>query len=133
MMMSASRVRPRTAQRGRASRWLYLVDYYSSQSAVAMAAGMLLVASIAVGIALHFPNSWTVAFEAGTSSITLVMVLVIQHTQSREQLATQRKLDELLRVMPGAHAGLMLLEEASEQTMREVEDGQRHLKHHHAR
>ncbi len=56
------------------------------------------------------------------------MVFVIQHTQSREQAATQRKLDELLRALPGAESGLIMLEEASEETMEEVEEGQRDLK-----
>jgi low affinity Fe/Cu permease len=51
-----------------------------------------------------------------------------QHTQSREQAATQRKLDELLRALPGAESGLIMLEEASEETMNEVEEGQRSLK-----
>jgi low affinity Fe/Cu permease len=59
------------------------------------------------------------------------MVFVIQHTQSREQAATQRKLDELLRALPGAQTGLIMLEEASEETMQEVEEGQRSLKRQH--
>ena len=59
-------------------------------------------------------------FETGTSAITLVMLFVIQHTQSREQAATQRKLDELLRALPGAETGLMLLEEASDDAMSDV-------------
>jgi low affinity Fe/Cu permease len=63
-----------------------------------------------------------------TSTVTLAMVFVIQHTQSREQAATQRKLDELLRALPGAQTGLIMLEEASEEKMKQVEDGQRDLK-----
>ena len=58
------------------------------------------------------------------------MVFVIQHTQSREQAATQRKLDELLRALPEARSGLIMLEEASEETMKRVEEGQRDLKRH---
>jgi len=53
---------------------------------------------------------------------------VIQHTQSREQAATQRKLDELLRALPGAESGLIMLEEASEEAMNEVEEEQRDFK-----
>ena len=45
------------------------------------------------------------------------MLFVIQHTQGREQAATQRKLDELLRALPEAESGLMMLEEASEDEM----------------
>ena len=120
----AARVEQRTA----GSRWLYRVDHYSSLPVVAITVGAVLVCALAVGIALGFPRGWIVAFESGTSAITLAMVFAIQHTQSREQAATQRKLDELLRALPGAQSGLIMLEEASEETMNEVEEGQRDLK-----
>jgi low affinity Fe/Cu permease len=118
-------------QRTVGSRWLYRVDHYSSLPTSAIAVGILLVVAFVVGIALSFPNGWIVAFESTTSAVTLAMVFVIQHTQSREQAATQRKLDELLRAMPEAQSGLMMLEEASEETMKEVEEGQRDLKRQH--
>jgi low affinity Fe/Cu permease len=127
------RVIPRTEQRSIGSRWLYRVDHYSSLPIVALTIAVLLVAGVAIGIALGFPNGWIVAFEAGTSGVTLAMVFVIQHTQTREQAATQRKLDELLRALPEAKTDLMMLEEASEETMQEVEEGQRHLKRQHSR
>jgi low affinity Fe/Cu permease len=115
-------------QRTTGSRWLYRVDHYSSLPVVALSVGVLLVCAFGVGIVLGFPNGWIIAFESGTSAVTLAMVFVIQHTQSREQAATQRKLDELLRALPEAQSGLIMLEEASEETMREVEEGQRDLK-----
>ena len=96
-----------------------------------MTVGLLLVVAFLIGIALGFSNGWIIAFESGTSTVTLAMVFVIQHTQSREQAATQRKLDELLRAMPEAQTGLIMLEEASEQTMKDVEEGQRDLKRQH--
>ena len=48
-----------------------------------------------------------------TSSITLVMVFVIQHTQARQQAATQRKLDEVVRAVPTANNRLIAVEEAA--------------------
>jgi low affinity Fe/Cu permease len=125
------RVVPRVEQRTIGSRWLYRVDHYSSLPISAIAVGILLAAAFIVGIALRFPTGWIVAFESATSAVTLAMVFVIQHTQSREQAATQRKLDELLRAMPEAQSELMMLEEASEETMKEVEEGQRDLKRQH--
>ena len=123
-----ARVSARVEQRTAGSRLLYRADHYSSLPVVAVAAGLVLVCALAVGIALGFPNGWVVAFESATSAVTLAMVFVIQHTQSREQAATQRKLDELLQALPGAETGLIMLEEASEEMMNEVEEGQRHLK-----
>jgi low affinity Fe/Cu permease len=68
------------------------------------------------------------AFEVGASAITLAMVFVIQHTQGREQAATQRKLDELLRALPGAAESLMMLEEAPIEFMLDVEESQRDVR-----
>jgi low affinity Fe/Cu permease len=48
------------------------------------------------------------------------MVFVIQHTQARHQAATQRKLDEILRVLPGADNSLLALEHASDDELRAV-------------
>ena len=62
------------------------------------AAVLVVVASI---VALGFPNRLVDAFEVAATAITLVMVFSIQHTQGREQAATQRKLDELIRATPG--------------------------------
>ena len=126
-----SRVAARVEQRTIGSRWLYRVDHYTSLPVVAMTVGALLVVAFVVGIALGFSNGWIIAFESGTSTVTMAMVFVIQHTQSREQAATQRKLDELLRALPEAQSDLIMLEEASEETMNEVEQGQRDLKRRH--
>ena len=64
----------------------------------------------------------------GAATLTVIMVFTIQHTQTREQAATQRKLDELLHATPGAAESLMMLEEAPEQFIRAVEEDQRAIR-----
>jgi low affinity Fe/Cu permease len=60
------------------------------------------VISLVVTVAiLDFPKNWVAAFEVSVAALTLVMVFAIQHTQGRDQAATQRKLDELIRAFPG--------------------------------
>jgi len=122
------RITHRTAQLPVLSRTLYRIEHYTSLPAVAVtvtAAVLVVVASI---VALGFPNRLVDAFEVMATAITLVMVFSIQHTQGREQAATQRKLDELIRASPGANDSLMMLEEASREIMLEVEDTQREVK-----
>jgi low affinity Fe/Cu permease len=119
----------RTAQLPLVSKVLYRIDHYSSMPAVAISGVLLLVVFLVVGGVLGFPNQWVVGFEVTVAALTLMMVFTIQHTQSREQAATQRKLDELLRAVPGAAASLMMLEEAPKQTMLDVEDVQREVRH----
>ena len=122
------RMIPRTQQRSFSSGLLYRIDHYSSLPWAAIVVGVALIGGIVVGSSVGFSSGWLTGFETGTSAITLVMLFVIQHTQSREQAATQRKLDELLRASPEAASGLMLLEEASDDEMRDVESELREVK-----
>ncbi len=121
----ADRIARRTAHLGLSSRLLYRIDHYTSLPSVAVTVGLLLVAVVCVGAGLGFPNGWLIGFEISVSAVTLAMVFTIQHTQGREQAATQRKLDELLRVAPGAKTNLMMLEEAPQEFLLEVEVDQR--------
>jgi low affinity Fe/Cu permease len=119
------RIVQRTANLPRNSRVLYRVEHYSSLPSVALSIVVALIALVAVGAALGFPTGWVAGFEVGASAITLMMVFAIQHTQGREQAATQRKLDEILKAIPGAADQLMMLEEAPREVMLEVEERQR--------
>lgn len=49
-----------------------------------------------------FPAKLESVFQTLASAMTLAMVFAFQHTQSRAQAATQRKLDEILRASPAA-------------------------------
>ena len=57
-------------------------------------------------------SKWLTAFQSLAAAVTLVMVFALQHTQARQQAAVQRKLDELLRVQPGADQRLLHVESA---------------------
>jgi low affinity Fe/Cu permease len=119
------RITHRTQQLATASRVLYRIEHYSSLAGVALAIPFAFVCLAMAAAGLGLPNLWVASFEVTASSITLIMVFTIQHTQTREQAATQRKLDELLRAIPGAAESLMMLEEAPEHIIREVEEDQR--------
>ena len=123
-----ARIAPRTQKLSVTARVLYRIDHYSSLPGTAIVAALAMLSGIVVGAFLGFSTGWESGFSIGVAVITLMMVFVIQHTQGREQIATQRKLDELLRALPEAESGLMMLEEASEDEMRDVEMGQRALK-----
>jgi low affinity Fe/Cu permease len=115
----------KTSQLPTLSKVIYHVDHYTSMSVVVMAFTAVLIAMLILGAILGFPSSWVVTFEVAVSSVTLLMVFTIQHTQGREQEATQRKLDELLLATPGAAESLMLLEEAPKEFILEVGENQR--------
>jgi len=56
------------------------------------------------------------------------MVFVVQHTQARQQRATQRKLDEILRALPSADNSLLTLEHASDAELRATADQHRRIR-----
>ena len=115
----------RTSQLPLVSKVLYRIDHDTSLPVVDLSVVALLVALLAFGAILGFPTGWVDGFTISVSAVTLLMVFTIQHTQGREQAATQRKLDELLRALPGAADSLMMLEEAPQEVILGVEEDQR--------
>ncbi len=119
------RIVHRTEQLPATSRVLYRIEHYSTLPTIGLVVIGSVIGGILFGVALGFPDRWVSVFEVSVSAVTLAMVFAIQHTQAREQAATQRKLDELLRALPGADQSLMMLEEAPKEALLDVEEVQR--------
>ncbi len=78
----------------------------------AFAAAVLVILVWAVaGPLFEFSDTWQLVINTGTTIVTFLMVFLIQNTQNRDTEAVHVKLDELLRAIAGAHAGLIDLEE----------------------
>jgi low affinity Fe/Cu permease len=85
------------------------------------AAAVLIILVWAItGPIFGFSNTWQLAINTGTTIITFLMVFLIQNTQTRDGIAVQLKLDELIRAIEGAHNGLLDLEELSEEDLARV-------------
>jgi low affinity Fe/Cu permease len=72
------------------------------------------------GPIFHWSDTWQLVVNTGTTIITFLMVFLIQSTQNRDAEAVQIKLDELLRISPGAHNVLMNLEELEERELARI-------------
>ena len=95
-----------------ASRVLHALDSVASTSVVAITVVLLDLSWVAFSLWFEFPPRLERIFQTLVAAFTLAMVFVIQHTQSRQQEVTQRKLDEILRALPEADDAVIKLEHA---------------------
>jgi len=82
----------------------------------ALALAVIVVWAV-TGPIFHWSDTWQLVVNTGTTIVTFLMVFLIQSTQNRDSEAVQVKLDELLRVSPGAHNVLLDLEELDEREL----------------
>jgi low affinity Fe/Cu permease len=111
------------------SRLFHVIDAITSRAVSSAVVIVGVVASLALISVTGFSSEPQYIFITATAAITLVMVFVIQHTQSRQQLALQIKLDELLRALPQADDRFVHIEVGSDE-LQELET--RHTAHHAA-
>ncbi|HQX48685.1 MAG TPA: low affinity iron permease family protein [Planctomycetaceae bacterium] len=74
-----------------------------------------------------FNDTWQLVINTGTTIVTFLMVFLIQNTQNRDTGALQVKMDELIRVIEGAHNALLDLEELDEQDLEKIRSDYRSL------
>jgi low affinity Fe/Cu permease len=103
-----------------------VVAHSAATGVVAAVVGVFVVGLAIAG----FPTSWEVTFSTLAAAITLVMVFALHHTQRREQVATQLKLDELIRAFPQADDRYVRVQAAADDEVEELEE--RHREHHRA-
>lgn len=104
------------------SRLLSGLDRWTSRAMVAVVVLSAALIWVLISIAVGFPARWETVFQTLVAALTLAMVFIIQHTQSRQQAATQRKLDEILKALPNADNSLLTLEHASDDELRAAGD-----------
>ena len=110
------------AERSRTSRALHRVGELTSHAWAGLLVALWVVVWIGIGFVTGFPGWWQTTLYSVSSAVTLIMVFDIQHTQTRQQSATQRKLDELLRAQPLADDGLIAVEEAPDEELEALAD-----------
>jgi low affinity Fe/Cu permease len=96
---------------------LHALDSVTSMSWFALTVVSLDLLWVLFSLWLQFPSRLERIFQTMVAAFTLAMVFVIQHTQAREQEATQRKLDEILAALPDADNSVISLEHAPDQEL----------------
>ena len=88
-----------------------------SSSAFILAFLVIIVWGI-TGPAFGFSNTWQLVINTGTTIITFLMVFIIQHSQNKDTVAIQLKLNELIAASSTASNRLIDVEDL---TTRELE------------
>ena len=78
---------------------------------------LLILAWAAAGPIVRYHESWTTAFTVATSSVTFLLVFLIQNAQNRELKAVHLKLDELIFSAKNARNELIHIEHLTEEQL----------------
>jgi low affinity Fe/Cu permease len=112
----------RYGRRSAISRRLSSLDRLTSHPLLALVVLTTCAAWLIFSAIVGFRSGPARIFQTIVGAVTLAMVFVIQHTQARQQSATQRKLDEILQALPEADNALLSLEHASDSELRATSD-----------
>ena len=72
------------------------------------------------GPLFNFSDGWQLTINTGTTIVTFLMVFLLQHTQNRDTLALQVKLDEIVKALPAARDEVAGAEELPEEELRRL-------------
>lgn len=75
------------------------------------------------GPIFNYSDTWQLVINTGTTIITFLMVFLIQHTQNRDTLALQLKLDELIVATKAANNDIAAIEERTEEELEKAKAG----------
>jgi low affinity Fe/Cu permease len=80
-------------------------------------ATLIVVIWAITGPIFNYSDTWQLVINTGTTIITFLMVFLIQNTQTRDTLALQLKLDELIIATKGARNSIASIEDASDEEL----------------
>jgi low affinity Fe/Cu permease len=108
---------------GEVGQFRRLSQRLTEQTGSPMAAVLVVGAAtvwLIVGVLTHFPRWLELLATVGVPFLTLLMVVMLQHTQNHDARATQLKLDELIRASHDATNRMMTVEDASAEDLERI-------------
>lgn len=83
-------------------------------------AALIIVLWLASGPLFGFSDTWQLIINTGTTIITFLMVFVIQHSQNKDTMALQLKLNELIASHDKASNRLIDIEDLTEEELQQL-------------
>jgi low affinity Fe/Cu permease len=103
--------------KGAAERLARAVTRFTGGSAAFLIALSIVLIWLVTGPMFHFSNAWQLVINTSTTIVTFLMVFLIQRTQSKDALALQLKLNEIVAALEGASNRLVSVEDLSEREL----------------
>ena len=107
-------------QMGRFARMAHAVTIAAGSGAAAAGIAVVGLIWLGIGVAVDFARPWELFVTVGMPFLTLLLVVVVQHTQTHNNRAIQLKLDELISALEGSHPGMVGIEEGSRRDLEHV-------------
>ena len=108
------------------------VSYFAGSPITFMGAIFIIIFWGFSGSAFNFSDTWQLVINTGTTIVTFLMVFLIQNTQNRDAKAFHLKLDELLKGVKGARAGLIDIENLPDEELEIYHNEFKKLHEHYA-
>lgn len=81
---------------------------------------VLILVWACTGPVFHFSDTWQLMVNSGSSIITFLMVFIIQHSQNKDTLALQLKLNELIAASSKASNRLIDVEDLTDEELKKL-------------
>jgi low affinity Fe/Cu permease len=88
---------------------------------------LVIVVWIITGPIFDFSDTWQLIINTGTTIVTFLMVFVIQHSQNKDTIAIQLKLNELIAANNIASNRLINIEELTDEELETIKKFYVHL------
>jgi low affinity Fe/Cu permease len=102
-----------------AAQW---VSYHCGRSYAFVLACIVIIAWLVTGPYFQYSDTWQLLINTGTTIVTFLMVFLLQNTQTRDTMALQAKIDELILANRHASNALLGIEELPEEKIREIKE-----------
>ena len=93
------------------------ITRFTGRPVTCVIAFIIIIAWAAVGPVFKYSDTWQLVINTGTTIITFLMVFVIQHSQNKDTVALQLKLNELIAALPNTSNRLIDVEDLSEEEL----------------
>lgn len=109
------------------NRFSNAVTKATGKPAAFIIACIVIIVWAVTGPIFHYSDTWQLVINTGTTIITFLMVFVIQHSQNKDTVALQIKLNELIAANQHASNRLIAVEDLTDEELEIIKKFYHHL------